>query len=181
MSEQRRDAHRGLAGLNQSWVAAIARARSRVRYMALCRRLLEVGMRSPTTNKPPPPAAAAVAAATVLPKTASSLKNSHPPMARRCTDSVLEGRSHTRAPLVASLAVRRSVSARELEADPSLPRPNVSVPTAASASHGPRDVSGGGNSAELRRLAQQIRCRGGKKVPVTRYHTPEDRKKLEVR
>lgn len=177
MSEQRREAHRGLAGLNQTWVAAIARARSRVRYMALCRRLLDVGMRPPGASAPP----------SAEPRRTSSSRTDgehHPEMARRRTEpaAVMNPPSTTR--------LRKTFSTMSPNSDPSSPLlpdgASLATPavvdgnTERSGGRPQRSVSGGAKSAELRRLAHQIRCGGSRRAPVGRFHSPEDRKALEV-
>lgn len=176
MSEQRREAHRGLAGLNQTWVAAIARARSRVRYMALCRRLLDVGMRPPGASAPP----------SAEPRRTSSQTDGehHPEMARRCTEptAVMNPASTTR--------LRKTLSTMSPSSDPSSPPlphgGSLATPAAGDGNtergggRRQRSVSGGAKSAELRRLAHQIRCGGRRRAPVGRFHSLEDRKALEV-
>lgn len=160
MSEQRREAHRGLAGLNQTWVAAIARARSRVRYMALCRRLLEVGMRPPGASTLGEP----------------SWTSSHTEISHLSTAAV----SHARA----SPGIRRTASAVDPKADsPSLPEVSSSRASDGGSGRGRGGGrgSGGDLAAELRRFANQIRCGGRRKPPTGRLLTPERRKSLEVR
>lgn len=169
MSEQRREAHRGLAGLNQTWVAAIARARSRVRYMALCRRLLEVGMRPPGASAPAEP-----------PRTSFHMENSRLAPVRRNTEPIAVSQ------VWSSPELNTSISNMDPKAYPSSSLPDGSSSSPASdggSGHGQGGgaASGGDNSAELRRLAHQIRCGGRRKPSIGRHHTPEDRKTLEVR
>lgn len=52
MREQRRAAHRGSAGLRQTWEGVFARALVRSRYMSLFHRLLTMGMRPAGSTSP---------------------------------------------------------------------------------------------------------------------------------
>lgn len=178
MTEQRRDAHRGSAGLSQTWLGVIARARLRARYMALCRRLLTVGMRPPVLTEA---AAKAAPSAAGVPSYRTRTDGMPPSMVRRRTAPAPAPRTHLRTgPPPTSPFTRRSVSVRESTDET---QSQFYTKTAAGADGrvvSESDGGPGGNSKELRRLAEQIRTRGGRRASVTRRYSMDIARELQV-
>lgn len=170
MIEQRRDAHRGSAGLSLTWQGLMSRVRLLSRYMSVYRRLLTAGMR------PLDPAAAAAASA---PATTVTDKPPLPPAVRRA--STEEGMT----PAAGASGVGRSLGG-------GVSSPEESLELASAVGAGGEYVSKicngdspnrsdgeqwgtnwvGGSSAEIRKLAEQIRTRFGRGALVrNRYST----------
>lgn len=180
MIEQRRDAHRGSAGLSLTWQGLISRVRLLSRYMSIYRRLLTAGM------CPMHPAAAAAAAAPSAPSAPAKTvadKPPPPPSLRRAS---------TEDGMV--LAAGASGSRGRFDRGVSLPEGPLVLAATSGARAGGEGVSKGsngdsrsrnrsdgeqwgtnwvgGSSAEIRKLAEQIRTRFGRGALVgNRYST----------
>lgn len=178
MTEQRRDAQRGSVGLGQSWQGVIARARLRGRYMSLYCRLLTAGMRPPAPSTPA--AAAAPTSTPTLPRHSSD-EGAQGMSRRRTAPTFVPPSSGTTGPPPASPALRRSLSAKEMEQlETPSQRPRLSGSSDARVQHGSRGGPGG-SPAELHRLAGQIRNPGGKAAVVPRKYSSEVQRELQVR
>ena len=164
MIEQRRDAHRGSAGLSLTWQGLISRVRLLSRYMSVYRRLLTVGMRplqaATAAERPPPP----------------------PPTRRKSAE---EAR--------ASGALRGS-----LESTMSLREDSLLLAAGVAGGDGTAGEGGGGgggrrngdeqwaanwvggSSAEIRKLAEQIRTRFGRGALVRKRYSSGARRELQA-
>lgn len=168
MIEQRRDAHRGSAGLSLTWQGLISRVRLLSRYMSVYRRLLTVGMRplQPATaaEQPPPP----------------------PPTRRKSAE---EGVTPATG---GSGALRGS-----LESAMSLREDSLLLAAGVAGGDGTSDDGGGasgrrngeeqwaanwvgGSSAEIRKLAEQIRTRFGRGALVRKRFSTGTRRELQA-
>lgn len=171
MIEQRRDAHRGSAGLSLTWQGLISRVRLLSRYMSVYRRLLTVGMRplqaAAAAEQPPPP----------------------PPARRRSAEEGVmpaAGAHHG--------GVRRSLEGGiGLREDSLLLAAGVVGGEGASDDGGSTSTSGrrggdeqwgaswvGGSSAEIRKLAEQIRTRFGRGALVRKRFSTGARRELQA-
>lgn len=190
MTEQRRDAHRGSAGLRQTWQGVIACARLRARYMSLYSRVLTVGMR-PLVSETTPKVAVPVPTDASLP----SFRREPPTMEAVSRGGAALGSLSRPSPTASTPpSMGRGLSA-------SAPVPEtVPLPAAGggSAAVGARDgrVGGGGSigdehgedfrwmggsSTELRKLATQILTSNGRGAVVSRRYSVELTKELQVR
>lgn len=163
MIEQRRDAHRGSAGLSLTWQGLISRVRLLSRYMPVYRRLLTVGMHplqaATAAEQPPPPA----------------------PTRRKSAE---EAR--------ASGALRGS-----LESTMSLREDSLMLAAGVAGGDSTADEGGGaggrrngdeqwaanwvgGSSAEIRKLAEQIRTRFGRGALVRKRYSSGARRELQA-
>lgn len=175
MIEQRRDAHRGSAGLSLTWQGLISRVRLLSRYMSVYRRLLTVGMR-PLNAASPAPATTAH-------------KPPHPSARRESTGEGARGKTGV---MQASGA---SGLRGKLEGGVSMSEKAMFDAGAAGGEgvlvDGDGDGRGsgeerwtmnwvGGSSAEIRKLAEQIRTRFGRGALVRKYYSTEARRELQV-
>lgn len=168
MIEQRRDAHKGSAGLSLTWQGLISRVRLLSRYMSVYRRLLTVGMRplqgATAAEQPPPP----------------------PPSRRKSAE---EG---VMPPAKPSDALRGSLeSAMSLRDDSMLLSAGVAGGDGTSddgvGASGRRNGDEhwganwvGGSSAEIRKLAEQIRTRFGRGALVRKRYGMGARRELQA-
>lgn len=168
MIEQRRDAHRGSAGLSLTWQGLISRVRLLSRYMSVYRRLLTVGMRplqaATAAQQPPPP----------------------PPSRRKSAEER------------AIPAARSSGALRgSLESSMSLREDSLMLAAGVASSDETSDEGGGasghrngdeqwganwvgGSSAEIRKLAEQIRTRFGRGALVRKRYSTGARRELQA-
>lgn len=207
MKEQRQDAHRGSAGLHHTWQGIIARARLRSRYMSLFRRLLTVGMRPLDAAAPALASAPTIPLVLPLPSTKESLPSQpsrwsipargvlfrKTPMPQGVIDSPILLSSSASAPTTATLH-NRSLPAEEGgssagSSSSSIPIPRGSGVTDIEGRLGGSGVGGRGidgrwentwargSSAEVRKLAEQISTRSGRR----KRYNPEILRNLQVR
>lgn len=183
MIEQRRDAHRGSAGLSLTWSGLISRVRLLSRYMSVYRRLLTAGMRplQDDADKPPPAPppqarhksgeegrAGMVTAATAAPGAPGGLRG------------ILEAHRGSSLPEGSSLLRR---------ADGTIGGDGSSGEGSGGGGRGgggggeeqwgPHWV--GGSSAEIRKLAEQIRTRFGRGAMVRKRYGTGARRELQAR
>lgn len=189
MIEHRRDAHRGSAGLSLTWQGLISRVRLLSRYMSVYRRLLTEGMRPLDAA-----ADAAAAAATSAPATTTVADKPPPPSARRA--------SSADGGMMMPAAGASGLLRRSLEGGVSLPEVSLLLATAgaggagggegisneadgdSSRSRGEGEQWGanwvGGSSADIRKLAEQIRTRFGRGALVRNRYGTEPRRELQA-
>ncbi|CAM9815336.1 unnamed protein product [Hapterophycus canaliculatus] len=179
MIEQRRDAHRGSAGLSLTWQGLISRVRLLSRYMSVYRRLLTVGMR-PLNAAPGTPSA-------------SSTTDRKPPYPSTRRESSGEG-GVPRGKRGVMQAAGASGLRGSLEGGMSLSEKSMFDARAAGGEgvtdEGDDDGRGsderwtinwvGGSSAEIRKLAEQIRTRFGRGQLVRKFYSAEARRELQV-
>ncbi|CAM9113551.1 unnamed protein product, partial [Scytosiphon promiscuus] len=180
MIEQRRDAHRGSAGLSLTWQGLLSRVRLLSRYMSVYRRLLTVGMR-------PLDAAAGTPSASAT----TARKPPHPAARRESTEEGARPRGKTGAMQTAGASGLRG----SLEGGVSLSEMSMFDVGAAGgdgvSDDGENDGRGsgeerwtmnwvGGSSAEIRKLAERIRTRFGRGAVVRKNYSTEARKEFQV-
>lgn len=180
MIEQRRDAHRGSAGLSLTWQGLLSRVRLLSRYMSVYRRLLTVGMRPLNAAADAPSASATIAR--------------KPPHLSARRESAGEG-ARPRGNTATKQAAGASVLRGSLEGGVSLSEMSMFDAGAAGREEISEDGdehgrgSGeerwtmnwvGGSSAEIRKLAEQIRTRFGRGALVRKYYSTEARRELQV-
>lgn len=162
MIEQRRDAHRGSAGLSLTWQGLISRVRLLSRYMSVYRRLLTAGMR------PLHPTASATVAGPSATATTVADKPTPPPSIRRAST----GEETMTMPVTGTSGLRRS-----LEGGVSLPESVSQEGNGDSRDRRDGEQWGtnwvGGSSAEIRKLAEQIRTRFGREALVRNRNSTE--------
>lgn len=167
MIEQRRDAHRGSAGLSLTWQGLISRVRLLSRYMSVYRRLLTAGMRpleataAAVEPKPPPPARRTSAEEGVMPAVGAS------------------------GGLRGSLEDRMSVREDSLLATGAASGESTSDDGGGSSGRRNGDEQWGancvgGSSAEIRKLAEQIRTRFGRGALVRKRYSTGARRELQA-
>lgn len=187
MIEQRRDAHRGSAGLSLTWQGLISRVRLLSRYMSVYRRLLTVGMR---------PLHATTAPATPSPAPATTTRNTPPLSARRESSSdegMVMGRGGKKIPATGASGLRSSLDGGGM----GLPEESLLLTTGPSADGEGASVNAGGDgrgggeehwdtnwfggsSAEIRKLAEQIRTRFGRGALVRKHYSTAAQRELQV-
>lgn len=167
MMEQRRDAHRGSAGLSLTWQGLISRVRLLSRYMSVYRRLLTLGMRplqaaTAAKQPPPPPPRRKSAEEAVLPAATAS------GVLRGSLESTMSLRED-------SLLLAAGVTGGESTSDDGV--------GANGRRNGDEQWTAnwvGGSSAEIRKLAEQIRTRFGRGALVRKRYSTGTRRELEA-
>lgn len=170
MIEQRRDAHKGSAGLSLTWQGLISRVRLLSRYMSVYRRLLTVGMRplqaTAAVEQPPPP----------------------PPARRKSAEEVVMPAAGASGGVRGSLEGFHGVSLRE---------DSLLLAAGVAGGEGTSDEGGGasgrrngdeqwganwvgGSSAEICKLAEQIRTRFGRGALVRKRYSTGARRELQA-
>lgn len=164
MREQRRAAHRGSAGLRQTWEGIFARARVRSRYMSLFRRLLTMGMRPAGSTSP---SANSIPTSATTSGSIGAAPSTHPVMRGRVVSGP-DASAH-----LASTADRGAMRRSVLMGAP-MTEEGSSLNNDSGGDGHPAGVSGrghgddhwgkssvGGSSADIYKLAGQIRRMGG--------------------
>lgn len=186
MIEQRRDAHRGSAGLSLSWQGLISRVRLLSRYMSVYRRLLTVGMR---------PLHATMAPATAAPAPVTTARNPPPLSARResSDEGMVMPQGGKKIPATGGSGLRGSLDGGGvglpeesllLASGPSADGEGASVKAGGDGRGGGEEHWDtnwvGGSSAEIRKLAEQIRTRFGRGALVRKHYSTAAQRELQV-